>query len=214
MVSTFIYTHEDKSYTVNLTTKRVRSIRYRYRDGIFVVTAPYLTKKEVIIKGLDKFYDRLTKQNPHCSGQTDDYIYLLGKKISLQSEGKIIFTDGSSLIYHNKEELEKKLKKWFLGYITYRHRNYEKTMKSYENKVRVRKMYTRYGSNSIGKKSITYSTILMHYSPDVIDSVIVHEIAHCFETGHDAKFYKIVRKYCPNYDYLHEKLRKGIYSDD
>ena len=39
-------------------------------------------------------------------------------------------------------------------------------------------MYTRYGSNSIGKKSITYSTILMHYSPDVIDSVIVHEIAH------------------------------------
>ncbi len=214
MVSTFIYTHDNKQYTVTLTTKRVRSIRYRYRDGGFVVTAPYLTSKQTIIKGLDKFYDRLTSDNPHCSGQTDDYIYLLGKKIPLQSEGKINFSDGSFLIYHDKEELEKKLKKWFLGYVTYRHKLYEKKMNSYENKVRVRKMYTRYGSNSLGKKSITYSTILMHYSSDVIDSVIVHEISHCFEKGHDAKFYKIVRKYCPNYDYLHNKLRKGIYSDD
>ena len=214
MVSSFIYTHGDKSYSVSLTTKRVKSIRYRYRDGGFVVTAPYLTSKQTIIKGLDKFYDRLTKENPHCSGQTDNYIYLLGKKIGLQSEGKINFTDGSTLIYHDKEELEKKLKKWFLTYITYRHRTYEKKMGSYENKVRVRKMFTRYGSNSIGKKSITYSTILMHYSPDVIDSVIVHEIAHCFEIGHNGKFYKIVGKYCPNYDYLHAKLRKGIYSDD
>ena len=214
MVSSFIYVHGDKSYPVSLTTKRVKSIRYRYRDGGFIVTAPILTSKQTIIKGLDKFYDRLTSQNPHCSGQTDSFIYLLGKKIALQSEGKINFSDGSSLIYHNKEELDKKLKKWFLNYIAYRHRAYEKKMKSYENKVRVRKMYTRYGSNSIGKKSITYSTILMHYSPDVIDSVIVHEIAHCFEIGHNAKFYKIVEKYCPNYDYLHEKLRKGIYSDD
>ena len=214
MVTSFIYTHGDKQYSVSLTTKRVKAIRYRYRDGGFVVTAPYLTSKQTIIKGLDKFYDRLTSQNPHCSGQTSDYIYLLGKKIALQSEGKINFTDGSSLIYHSKEELEKKLKKWFLPYITYRHRMYEKKMGAPENKVRIRKMYTRYGSNSVSKKSVTYSTILMHYSPDVIDSVIVHEIAHCFALGHDAKFYKIVRKYCPNYDYLHEKLRKGIYSDD
>lgn len=214
MVSTFTYTHEDKTYTVKLTTKRVRSIRYRYRDGDFVVTAPFLTSKTTIIQGLDKFYDRLTSQNPHCSGMGEDYIYLLGKKIPLQSEGKINFNDGSSLIYYDKEELEKKLKKWFLTYITYRHKMYEKKMGTYENIVRVRKMYTRYGSNSVGNKSITYSTILMHYSPDVIDSVIVHEIAHCFVLGHDAKFYKIVRKYCPNYDYLHNKLRKGIYSND
>ena len=210
----FFYKHGDETYQVNVKSKKVRSIRYRYRNGAFYVTAPRLTKMSTIVKGLDKFYDRLTIENPHCSGQTDDYIYLLGKKIPLQSEGKINFSDGSSLIYHDKEELDKKLRKWFLDYITYRHRKYEKEMKSYENKVRIRKMYTRYGSNSVGHKSITYSTILMHYTPDVIDSVIVHEIAHCFALGHDEKFYKIVKKYCPNYDYLHKRLRKGIYSDD
>ena len=213
MVTTFNYTKDNKTYLVTLTTKRIHSIRYKYRDGGFVVSAPYLTSRETIIRGLDKFYDRLITENPHHSGSTDDYIYLLGKKISIQSEGKISFSDGSVLIYESKEELEKKLKKWFLKYITYRHKKYEKEMKTYENKVRVRKMYTRYGSNSIRNKSITYSTILMHFTPDVIDSVIVHELAHCFELGHDAKFYKIVRKYCPNYDYLYKKLRKGIYND-
>ena len=112
------------------------------------------------------------------------------------------------------QKLEKKLKKWFLKYITYRHREYEKKMKTCMNKVRVRKMFTRYGSNSVGRKSITYSTILMHYSSDVIDSVIVHELAHCFEHNHGPNFYKIVRKYCPNYDDLHTRLKKGVYSND
>ena len=214
MVITLTYTRDNKTYPVTLTEKRIRSIRYKYRDGGFVVSAPYRTHRETIIKGLDKFYDRLITENPHHSGSTDNYIYLLGKKIQIESEGKINFSDGSVLIYESKEELEKKLKKWFLKYITYRHRRYEKEMKTYENKVRVRKMYTRYGSNSISNKSITYSTILMHFTPDVIDSVIIHELAHCFISNHGDKFYKIVRNYCPNYDYLHKKLRKGIYNDD
>lgn len=214
MTSSFIYTHENKTFTVYLTTKRIKSIRYRYRDGSFIVSAPYLTSKSTIIKGLDKFYNRLTKENPFHSGTTENFIYLLGKQIPISNEGKIRFSDGSELIYKNRDELERKLKKWFLKYITIRHRYYEKLMKSYENKVRVRKMFTRYGSNSIGKKSITYSSILMHFTPDVIDSVIVHEISHCFISNHSDKFYKLVYKYCPNYDELHTRLRKGVYSND
>ena len=214
MTSQFIYTKDGKSYPVIVNKKNIRSIRYKYRDGGFVISASYLTSKEKIIQGLDKFFDRLTKENAHYSGITDNYVYLLGKKISIQSEGKINFTDGSTLVYESQEDLMKQLKKWFLKYITYRHRQIEKSMKCHENKVRVRNMYTRYGSNSISNKSITYSLILMHYSPEIIDSVIVHELAHCFETRHNDKFYKVVYKYCPNYDELHYKLRKGIYSND
>ncbi len=214
MTSSFVYTKDGVNYAVSLTTKRTRTIRYRYRDGGFVVTAPLLTSKATIIQGLDKFFDRLTKENPHCTGFGDDYVYLLGHKIAIQSEGKINFSDGSSIIYESHEELEKKLKKWFLKYITIRHRQIEKEMKTYENKVRVRKMYTRYGSNSITHKSITYSTILMHYDKAIIDSVIVHELAHCFQSNHGDKFYKIVYKYCPNYKELHKNLRKGNYQND
>ena len=214
MTSAFIYSRDGKNYQVIVTKKKSRSIRYKYREGAFHVTAPKLTSEATIVKGLDKFFNRLTKENPHYSGITDNYIYLLGKKIAIQEEGKIVFSDGSFINYENKEDLMKQLKKWFLKYVTYRHRQYEKTMGTYENKVRVRNMYTRYGSNSMTNRSITYSLILMHYSSDVIDSVIVHELAHCFNGRHDEKFYKIVYKYCPNYKNLHTRLRKGIYSND
>lgn len=214
MVLSFIYSHEGKDYPVVFIKKRVKAIRYRYRDGCFKITAPYLTSKETVINGLDKFFDRLTKENPHYSGITENYIYLLGTKIPISSSGVIKFTNGVDLVYKNREELEKKLKKWFLKYIEYRHRLYEEKMKAPYNVVRVRKMFTRYGSNSISRKSITYSTILMHYSKDIIDSVIVHELAHCFEANHGPNFYKIVKKYCPNYDNLHLKLTKGEYSND
>ena len=214
MVSSFIYSHDGKNYPVTIIRKKIHSIRYKYRDGGFVVSCGYLVSKEKITQGLDKFFNRLTKENPHHSGFTDTYVYLLGKKIPIEEQGKINFTDGSQLLYEDHEDLKKKLKKWFLKYVTYRHRQYEKQMKTGENKVRVRDMYTRYGSNSISNKSITYSLILMHYAPEIIDSVIVHELAHCKEIHHDAKFYKIVRNYCPNYDILHEKLRKGVYSND
>ena len=214
MVHTFTYTHEGKEFIVTLETKRVKAIRYRYRDGGFYITAPYLTDKSTVVKGLDKFYNRLIDNNPHYSGFKDDYIYLLGHKIPLESEGKIRFSDDTFITYKSKEELEKKLKKWFLKYITYRNRLYEKEMKTVTNTVRVRKMYTRYGSNSMSRHSITYSTILMHYSVDVIDSVIVHELAHCFVPNHGSKFYKIVYKYCPNYKELHDRLTKGVYQND
>ena len=97
MTSQFIYTKDGKSYPVIVNKKNIRSIRYKYRDGGFVISASYLTSKEKIIQGLDKFFDRLTKENAHYSGLTDEYVYLLGRKIPIQSEGKINFTNGEQL---------------------------------------------------------------------------------------------------------------------
>ena len=214
MTKNFIYYHNGKEYQVIVTEKKMRSIRYRYRDGSFVVSTPKRTPQKTITQGLDKFFDRLITNNPHHSGLTNDSLILLGKKISLQSEGKINFTDGSQIIYEDRNDLEKKLKKWFLNYITVRHRYYESLMRTCMNRVTVRKMFSRYGSNSIKLKHITYSTILMHYDKEIIDSVIIHELAHCFEANHGDKFYRIVYKYCPNYKKLHNNLRKGNYSND
>ena len=72
--------------------------------------------------------------------------------------------------------------------------------------VKVRQMKSRYGSNNKSSKAITYSLVLLHYSPEIIDSVIIHELAHCFVYNHGDNFYKVVYKYCPNYDMLRKKL--------
>ena len=75
--------------------------------------------------------------------------------------------------------------------------------------VKVRNMKSRYGSNNRQSKAITYSLVLLHYSPDIIDSVIIHELAHHFVYNHGSNFYKVVYKYCPNYDMLRKKLIKA-----
>ena len=67
-------------------------------------------------------------------------------------------------------------------------------------------MKSRYGSNNKRSKTITYSLTLMHYSLEIIDSVVVHELTHCFVYDHSDNFYRLLYKYCPDYDKLRKKL--------
>lgn len=207
----FIYKYLDKEYPVVVTRKRMRSIRYTFREGIFYVSAPRIfASKGRIIEGLDKFAGRLIKADTRSKARGEDYIYILGTKILIHNEGEISFSDGEIIKYKSVEDLDKKLKKWYLKYIENRHRYYEQLMEiKRPYKVKVRKMTSRYGSNSSQTHSITYSLILMHYTSDVMDSVIVHELAHDKVHDHSNKFYNVVYKYCPNYDALHRRLRKG-----
>ena len=210
----FTYRINDKDYPVIVIRKRMRSIRYRYKDGTFIVTAPKLFVSQKKIKeGLDKFAVKLLNSNQKSKAIGDDYIYILGIKVNIQEAGEIAFTNGEVISYKTKEDLNKKLKKWFLKYLTNETRYYEQVMgieKPYN--VRVRNMSSRYGSNSSGTHSLSFSMILLHYSRDIIDSVIIHELAHDKIKNHSKKFYDVVYKYCPNYKTLHKRLRKGEFA--
>ena len=207
----FTYRINDKDYLVIVIRKRMRSIRYRYKDGTFIVTAPKLFVSQKKIKeGLDKFAVKLLNSDQKSKAIGNDYIYILGIKVNVQEMGEISFTNGEVISYKSKEDLKKKLKKWFLKYLINETRYYEQVMgieKPYN--VRVRNMSSRYGSNSSGTHSLSFSMILLHYSRDIIDSVIIHELAHDKIKNHSKKFYDVVYKYCPNYDALHKRLRKG-----
>ena len=75
-------------------------------------------------------------------------------------------------------------------------------------KVSIHDTTSRYGSNSKRTHRIAYSTILMHYSYEIIDSVIVHELAHDKVYNHSKAFYDVVYKYCPNYKLIRKKLKE------
>ena len=72
-------------------------------------------------------------------------------------------------------------------------------------------MKSRYGSNSKKTKTLNFNLILIHYDVEVIDSVIIHELAHIKVFNHSKEFYDVVYRYCPNYDKYRKMLIKGIY---
>ena len=209
MNKVFIYQVDDKDYQVQITYKRVKNINYRFKNGVFVISCRRLTPMSAIKSGLDKFAKRLIKRTPVRKGETEEYIYIFGNKYDLSFPGEITLPSGDQFIYKTIEDLHKKLKKWFLNYVTIETNKMAKTMSAPEYRVKVRKMVSRYGTNSRQTKSITYSLTLLHYSPEIIESVIVHELTHCFVFNHSDNFYRLLYKYSPNYDILRKKLIKA-----
>jgi len=207
MDKTILYNYKNHSYQVNITYKRIRSITYRFRDNVFIVSCPYLTSNKLIEKGLDKFAGKFIENQSF----NDDYFYLYGTRYELSNSGEMTFDNGIKIKYQSKEDLLIKLKPLFLKAVTDRVRYYEKIMNLPSYKVKIRDMSSRYGSNSRQTKTLSFSLMLIHFSIDIIDSVIIHELSHCLVFNHSKKFYDVVYTYCPNYNELHKKLRKKIY---
>ena len=208
------YSVDGVDYIVNVEKKRVRNINYRFRDGQFYVSAHPFISKHQIIKGLDKFAKVLIQRgNKRSAAFDDEFVYILGERYNYSCVTNITLTNGDTIVYKNKEDLEKKLRKYFLELVTKRVRVYEEMMSTPHYKVRVQKMRSRFGSNSKHTKTLNFSTILLHYSLAIIDSVVVHELAHCFVYNHSKDFYNVVYKYCPNYKLVQAKLKKGIFHE-
>jgi predicted metal-dependent hydrolase len=206
MNKTINYTKNGIDYNVIVTYKAIHNIIYRYHDNAFYVSAPKFTSQKLILTSLDKFYFRLTKPRPVKDNPIkDDSIIILGQSFVRQNSEVIgLFS------YKNEDQFTIQLKKYARRIFTNELLKYEELMGIKDHyQLKIRDMKTRFGSNSKLTHSISLQLSLIHYSLDIIDSVIVHELAHYFYFDHSQRFYNVVYKYCPNYDLLHKKLRKG-----
>ena len=76
------------------------------------------------------------------------------------------------------------------------------------NNIRFKNNQTNWGSCS-SKRNLNFSTRLLFATPEAIDYVIVHELAHLKELNHSPKFWKIVSDVMPNYKKQEEWLNKN-----
>lgn len=77
------------------------------------------------------------------------------------------------------------------------------------NKVFLKDQKTRFGSCSF-INNINLNINLMKYDFDIIDYVIIHELAHTKIKNHSNVFWDEVRKNCPDYKNLRKKLKKTV----
>ncbi|MCI2111400.1 MAG: M48 family metallopeptidase [Bacilli bacterium] len=197
--------YEGLSYPVEVTFKRVRNISFRLsRDGgSMKVSCPCLTERRYLERKIAEYFPKLKRKLEFEPSESGDEVYLFGVKNTIGGYGVL-----------DEKKKAGFLKGKLLSYIKEREPFYEKAMgieRPYE--LKVRSMRSRYGVNSRSNHRLTFALELVHYDPKIIDSVIVHELAHDFERNHQKAFYEIVFRFCPDYKRLYTNLRKHDYGN-
>lgn len=206
-----IYFNGNK-YNVIYKTKRIKKIIIRFKDDTFYISMPLFSLKITAYKFLSdvglKLIKKVKKSNTY--DLENGYVFLYGKKYTKN-------IDGLFLINNNEYKIDN-INDFYNLFIT----DYFHLLKSrvdyYKNimnipvdyKIHIKNVKTILGSNSLKTKSLTFSIILIHYPLVVIDSIVVHELAHYFYRNHSKNFYNVVYKYFPDYKKGLSIFKKGL----
>lgn len=76
------------------------------------------------------------------------------------------------------------------------------------NRVVVRKMTTRWGSCNSRKGYINLSLNLIEKAPDLVEYVVLHELAHLIYPHHQKSFYDFIAKLMPDFKAREKRLNK------
>ena len=100
------------------------------------------------------------------------------------------------------EELKLKAKAVLPGKVFF----FSKIMSVEPKGVKITSAEKRLGSCS-ARDTLCFSYRVMLYDEDIIDYVVIHELAHIKEHNHSKRFYDIVKHYCPDYKDRERRIR-------
>ncbi len=144
------------------------------------------------------------------------YIYMLGKKRYFTYDPSKKDDPNYFFLPMNTKDPLTRYKKLFLIYLRERVNLLGKKMgrdlSSYI--IRTGLFLSYYAVCFPTKHQFKFDYRLFAYKPEIMDSVIIHEIAHTYEIHHNERFYTIVKLYCPRYDYLNRQIENGKFEGE
>lgn len=72
-------------------------------------------------------------------------------------------------------------------------------------RITIRSQRTRWGSCS-SKGNLNFNCLLVLFPPEIIDSIVVHELCHRKHMNHSPQFYQEIDKFFPDYKRCHKWL--------
>lgn len=191
------------------------------RDGVFA-RAPMRMSRKAIIEFIQKKHNWINKHlgtlppAPEQLLVTEmDSLLLLGQQIPFDiradQRGKPLLSDYGLILPVLKSHLplevsaKTKLIKWYksaaLAQIQHRVDFYSEEMavpKEKINRVKVRDYKRRWGSCD-AKGILSFNWRIIMAPPEMLDYVVVHELAHCHEFNHSKRFWSIVEQQIPDW---------------
>ncbi len=188
-------------------------------DGSLVIKSPKISQQEIektlikksawISRSRQKL---LAKKGKPLQFNEDDKVYYLGRDYSIEyiesQKPRTILKFGEKIgffIIYNQfdtdtftqkiEQFYKNKAQEIIPNITQAHAD---KMQLYPSKVSFRKAKRQWGSCSV-KNAISFNYLMMKLPLDVIQYIIVHELAHIKHKHHQKEFWELVAIYMPNY---------------
>ena len=212
-------------FIVEITFKRVRNINMRLRQGsekVYVSAPTRIAMREiesfVVSKTswLQKQIPKMQVVTPKTPLSFEDGTthFIWGRALTLQTiertsrEQKVYFDLTHLYVPLSEQDKEKKrcgdiLAKWYRSEIEraindmlpYWQEQTNKTV----SKISYQSMRSRWGTCMISERHIRLNTELAKHHPKCLEYVLVHELTHLYERGHNARFYGFMDRFLPDW---------------
>lgn len=178
--------------------KRIKNMYARLdENNNLVISAPLLMPITSIDKFANDAYDTLMKRKAKKPNKS---IFNSNGEIKILGEYKLI---------ENLSELNAILLKALKGYLDRNYLNIVKMMGIEKiPTVKIKKVKNYLGQYNKRTNNINLNLLLGHMEEELIEYVIIHELAHTRYMDHQAEFWKEVSKYCPCYKTYRVKSKK------
>lgn len=209
-------------FSVTLQRKRVKNINLRVRStGEVQLSAPIKTSMSIIYSFLHNKYSwiemhrhRLQQQEKPAPQNliTGEYVNFQGTRYALQLH-EVEVNQRIELIENQLHLFLKPdasqtyihlfLTTWYRTQmqqcLPFLLNKWQSAMGVTINKVSIKSMKSRWGSCHPIKKHITLNLRLIEKPLICLEYVIVHELVHLFEAGHNKRFYTLMTHYLPDW---------------
>ena len=207
-----------------LTRSKRKTVAIYVRDGVVEVRAPlrmpmkeidrFVESRESWIISKLAFLKERNEQRESFSINYGDSILYRGRLCRLEQKtgNRVSFSDETFFIPQGLSPVEIKAacvrlyKKLARQDINEKVQHYAKIMSITPAAVKINSAKSRWGSCS-AKKSLNFSWLLIMADDDVIDYVVVHELAHIIELNHSKRFWAIVQSVLPDFNERKTRLK-------
>lgn len=216
----------NEEISVEVIPRKRKSMEFQIEeDGNIRVLAPYFISKDTIIQGLFKKKDWIIKKRKLLKSREDNLGNITDNRISVMGieypvdliyskENKLVFSDEKLELYtetKNQSLIEGIVNKWLrkLAYEIVKERLdvYSSKMDLSYNKLLIKDQKTRWGScSSLGNININYR--IVKFPMEIIDYLVVHELAHLKYMNHSREFWHHVEKWIPDYKSRRKVLKE------
>lgn len=219
-VKTIFFQNQNWEYIINY--RQQKHLYLKLKGQQIIVSAPFFVKSEVIENFVKDNLPKLIKQLKNneliitrFAFNPEAFIYFLDKKLPIvlnyQKKTKFFISDDSFFIYTplsltNKnqqlillQKINQYLKALARPIFLERLRYWQRILQVNANDFDLRMMKTKWGVCFHQTGKIVLNVKLIHFSYQVIDYVIIHELVHLIYPHHQREFWDLVVLYCPNY---------------